>query len=269
MAFVPDAQALRCGHCGAETAIEATAERAHEEVCLTVSDDHPPAVMETDGQVHGCQTCAGEVVFLGGSLSTRCPYCDGPVVRCEGRSGFAPAGIAPFRVTEREARAAVAAWLRSRMLLPRALRDRAFGARLAGVYAPFWTFDAEVEVAYHGWRGRRSGKNTSWTRVSGTVRAPFDDILMPASSHITADICNATGPWPVASLVDFQPRYVASFAAELHRTGVAEAAEQAKEELRPILKAKVKADIGGQRQRIESLSVRMSGTTCRSMLLPL
>jgi ribosomal protein S27AE len=269
MAFAPDAQALRCGHCGATATIEATAEQAHREVCLTVADDHPPMALGTEGQVHACQTCAGEVVFLGGSLSERCPYCDGPVVRREGRGGFVPTGIAPFRVGEAGARAAIADWFRSRMLLPDVLRDRASGARIAGVYAPFWTFDSEIEVAYEGWRGRRSGKKTVWTRVSGTVRAPFDDILMPASSHITADIRDATGPWPVTSLVDFQPRYLAGFAAELHRTGAADAAEQVKEDIRPILVEKVKADIGGSRQRVGSLSIRMSGTTCRSMLLPL
>jgi hypothetical protein len=191
------------------------------------------------------------------------------VARREGQGGFAPAGIAPFRVAEAEARSAIAGWFRSRALLPNALRERARDARLAGVYAPFWTFDAEVEVAYRGARGRGSGKKTVWTSVSGTLRLPFDDILMPASSHITADIRDATGPWPVTSLVDFQPHYLSGFAAELHRTGATDAAEQAKEDIRPLLEAEVRKAIGGSRQRIDSLTVALSGTTCRSMLLPL
>jgi hypothetical protein len=73
----------------------------------------------------------------------------------------------------------------------------------------------------------------------------------------------------VTSLVDFEPRFLAGFAAELHRTGAADSADQAREDIRPLLEEQVRKAIGGARQRIDSLEATMSGTTCRSMLLPL
>jgi hypothetical protein len=69
--------------------------------------------------------------------------------------------------------------------------------------------------------------------------------------------------------VDFEPRFLAGFAAELHRVPAKDAATQAREDIRPILEEKVRKAIGGQRQRITSMEVEMRGTTCRSMLLPL
>jgi hypothetical protein len=191
------------------------------------------------------------------------------VVRRADASGFAPAGIAPFRVVEGRARQSMARWFYSRRLLPSALRDRAADARLAGVYAPFWTFDATAVVDYVGQRGTKSGKNTRWTRVTGRIEVPFDDILMPASGHITADIRDATGPWPTRDVVDFEPRFLAGFAAELHRARASEAADAAREDIRPILEQRVKAAIGGQRQKIDQLTTTLKGATCRSMLLPL
>jgi DNA-directed RNA polymerase subunit RPC12/RpoP len=269
MVFDADRQALRCNHCSSEVAIATTAERAHDEICITRAAHDPSFDLGLEGVAHSCQTCAGEIVFLGQDLSARCPYCDGPVVRREGASGFAPAGLAPFRVVEKAARDAIGAWFGSRWLMPSSLQGRASGARLAGVYAPFWTFDAAVVVRYVGQRGRKSGKNMHWTTVSGTLEAPFDDILMPASHHITPDIRDATGPWPVTRLVDFEPRFLAGFAAELHRVPAQDAAAQAREDIRPILEERVRRAIGGQRQRITSMDIEMQGTTCRSMLLPL
>jgi len=269
MTFDPDRQALRCDHCASEVVIATTSEQAHEEVCLAHAAQQASFDLGGDGVVHSCQTCAGEIVFVGSALSARCPYCDGPVARGQGASGFAPAGLAPFRIVEKAAREAVGAWFGSRWLLPNTLQDCSFGARLAGVYAPFWTFDAAVVVRYVGQRGRKSGKSTHWTTVSGMIEAPFNDILMPASHHITPDIRDATGPWPVTRLVDFEPRFLAGFAAELHRVRAQDAATQAREDIRPILEERVRGDIGGQRQRITSMEIEMQNTTCRSMLLPL
>jgi DNA-directed RNA polymerase subunit RPC12/RpoP len=269
MTFDPERQALRCGHCAGEVVISTTTGRAHQEVCLERAAQQISFDPGVSAVAYTCQTCAGEIVFLGQNLSARCPYCDGPVVRKVAASGFAPAGLAPFRIVEKAARDAMSAWFRSRWLMPTSLQDRAMGARLAGVYAPFWTFDAAVKVRYVGQRGRKSGKNMHWTTVSGTLDAPFDDILMPASHHITPDIRDATGPWPVTRLIDFEPKFLAGFAAELHRVPPQDAAALAREDIRPILEEKVRRAIGGQRQRITSMEIELQGTTCRSMLLPL
>ncbi|HVG47408.1 MAG TPA: hypothetical protein VM899_04645 [Rubellimicrobium sp.] len=270
MVFHPEHQTLVCGHCGAASVIATTVERANVEVCLARADDQALLKLGEGAEAASCRTCAGEIVWAGGSLSERCPYCDGPVVREPGKTGgFAPAGLAPFRVVEKTARDAIGDWFASRWLMPTALQGRALGARLAGVYAPFWTFDSRVVVRYVGRRGRKSGKEIRWTDVSGTIEVPFNDILMPASNHITVDIRDATGPWPVTRLVDFEPRFLAGFAAELHKVPAAEAAESAKADIRPILEDQVKRDIGGQKQQIVRMEVDLEDATCRSMLLPL
>jgi hypothetical protein len=142
-------------------------------------------------------------------LSENCPYCNGAVVRGPEESSYATMGLIPFglpmtgpwpgpgldRAPPRRAGRPVAA---------------ASEGRMAGLYAPFWTFDSDEAITYWARYNVRSGKNTRVRTVKGSMRTRFDDLLVPASPHVTALIRDGI-------LHDFRPGDLRAFRARLPR----------------------------------------------------
>src|SRR5690606_16063745 len=87
--------------------------------------------------------------------AAECPFCATPVVADTGAERhIKPRGLAPFVLTEAEARGAMARWLGSLWFAPSGLAEYARkGRALQGVYTPYWTFDADTASAYEGRRG--------------------------------------------------------------------------------------------------------------------
>src|SRR5690606_22321965 len=96
-------------------------------------------------------------------------------------------------------------WLASLWFRPGDLARHAELDRVRGVYVPFWTFDADTTSRWSAESGRTvgSGKQarTVWTRVSGTLEHRFDDLPVPASRGLDADLARRIEPFPTAELV--------------------------------------------------------------------
>ena len=92
-------------------------------------------------------------------------------------------------------------WVEGLWFAPNRLKREAGAGRIDGVYLPFWTYDCATHTSYSGQRGddyteQQRGSDgrlhtvtrTSWTPASGTVRAGFDDLLVPASGLSALDV---------------------------------------------------------------------------------
>ncbi|MEM8653908.1 MAG: hypothetical protein AAGF36_04120 [Pseudomonadota bacterium] len=269
-AYEPAQQALVCTSCatryGLETERDAQAAREFDFDPDAPDADRPEVA---EARVHHCQTCGGDVVFVGQTLSERCAYCDGPVVLATSDTAYQTKALIPFRVPERDAQMAALDWVARRWAAPTNLKHVVAQARVAGIYVPFWTFDSAEAVKYWAKYKVRRNKRTVTRRTSGGLRINFDDLLVPASSHVTPLIRDGI-------LHDFEPRrlrpyrpgYLAGFGAERHHQSVAEglAANAADKDL--LIRNRIKGDVGKSGVHDIRYTTDTSGIRYRRILLP-
>jgi len=245
--FRAEQDAIRCPRCGGQSAFDAETgalvcqscgnardlsdpdrdRAARRETAYDPARDDDTPLAEphvSDGShLHACTACGGQIVFTGHGISENCPYCDGAVVRGPEDTAYATMGLIPFRVDEDVARALAQTWVARRLAAPGDLSRAASEGRIAGLYAPFWTFDSEEAITYWARYNERSGKRTRVRKVRGNMRTRFDDLLVPASPHVTALIRDGIlHEFRPEDLRAFRPGYLAGFAAERHHQTVAE-----------------------------------------------
>ncbi|MEM7795354.1 MAG: hypothetical protein AAF579_13010, partial [Cyanobacteria bacterium P01_C01_bin.118] len=203
---------------------------------------------------------------------------------------LAPSALIPFSVGRKVALTNLREWLAFRwdwkdlkaIFLPGQLKQLAQNKVLAGVYLPFWIYDTQTDSQYQGERGThyyvtRKTKDgtkrvckTRWRRVSGHVSRFFDDVLVPATKAIDHQTLKRLWPEaPVSKLKPYSAEYLAGFKAQRYEIPVKEGFESAKAAIADKVRSDVRADIGGDDQRIHSVSTNYSQETFKHILLPL
>jgi predicted RNA-binding Zn-ribbon protein involved in translation (DUF1610 family) len=293
--YAPGQTDLVCDHCGHAQTIPAAASprkaRALGELPLArgLADDLPEGASE-EVRATSCPSCGAQVEFQGASHATECPFCATPVVIDTGtHRRLKPQAVLPFVLDERAARAAMVAWLGRLWFAPNGLVEYARkGRALNGIYVPFWTFDADTRTRYTGQRGENytetrtvtvnvNGKSeqrsesvtkTRWYPARGRVARVFDDVTVMASRGLPGDLGNALEPWDLGALQPFTPDYLAGFQAEGYTLPLAEGHAQARDRMVEAIRADIRADIGGDAQRIDSMDTDWGEETFKHVLLP-
>ena len=98
---------------------------------------------------------------------------------------YAILGMIPFSINQETAQQNAQDWVARRWAAPSDLGDVVATSRVAGLYVPFWTFDSLEDVDYTVWYKVKSGDRTVTRSKVGAMKTAFDDLLMPASHHIT------------------------------------------------------------------------------------
>ncbi len=268
--FAPEHHALKCESCGAKHAIDIdVAHDATAEFHYHPDTPHTEQPLVSRDHVHRCETCGGEVVFTGPALSDRCAYCDGPVVLRPGDESFQTMGLIPFRITEDEAQALAVGWISKRLAAPSDLVKCVAQGRVAGIYAPFFTFDSHEAVDYWVTYRTGSGKNSRSRRMRGQMQIFFDDLIAPASPHVTPIIRDGIlHEFDPEDLRPYQPEFLSGFAAERHHLSVPEglAANEADKDL--LIRNRIKSHSNKQRIMDVGYKTHTTGLHYRRILLP-
>ena len=142
---------------------------------------------------------------------------------------------------------------------------------------------------------------TDWTNVSGNVSFFHDDVLVPGStrsydgaatagrgsasaaamknalvsnagavgSMIAAQFTTSLRTWNTKELVPYQDEYVTGFQAEAYQIGLKASFVTAKQLIEGKVQQLVRADIGGDHQRITTINTQYSHLTFKHILLPM
>jgi len=238
-----------------------------------------------------CPNCGAQVDLEDDHHAGACPFCATPVVTDTGPTRrIRPQGVVPFALTEAQARAAMTAWLGRLWFAPSGLtayarKDR----RLAGVYSPFWTFDADSESGYRGQRGdayyvmvqdtqtvngqtrtvSRQERRIRWTPVSGRVARQFNDVVIPASTALPPAFSEAMKPWDLTALADYDPAFLSGFQAEGYTVALSDGHAAARRQMAQVIHQDARRSIGGAEQRLDHVESRFANETFKHVLLPI
>lgn len=293
--YAPGQTELICDHCGhVQTIPQADGRRratalAEHDLQRALADDLPASAME-EVRTTTCTSCGAQIEFQGADHATECPFCASPVVVDTGSHRLIkPQAVVPFVLAEKQAREAMIRWMGSLWFAPSTLLEYARkGRAMNGVYVPFWTFDAKTDSRYSGERGtyyyvtktvtvRENGRSvqrqvqerrTRWTSASGRVSRDFDDVLVLGSASLPRRLGNELTPWDLGALVAYAPDYLAGFSAEGYTVPLANAHGEAQDEMSAVIRGDVARDIGGDEQRIHSVSTDWQAETFKHILLP-
>lgn len=301
--FKPGTTELVCPHCGSRTPIApagtSVEEIDYEQTLRDLVDRHDAE----DKLVVHCDSCGANVPMESNVTSQACPFCGTNIV-ATGQSTrvLRPRALLPFGLGSEQARASFASWLGGLWFAPSDLKrlasveavrmasgsTSAGGTALVGMYVPYWTFDAASVTPYTGQRGdnytvpvtytvtvngrsqlrTRLETRVRWSSASGCVNDRFDDVLVPASTSLPADRLAALGAWDLKALVPYDDRYLSGFRAESYTIDLPHGFESARVVMIEGIKVTIRRDIGGDHQRIDSMSPRFSAITFKHILLP-
>ena len=236
-----------------------------------------------------CNKCAASFQLTPYSISSNCPYCNTPAITNFIKE-ITPKSLLPFELTHEEARKKFQIWIGSLWFAPNKLKDFVNGdEKLQGYYLPHWTYDTDTQTYYRGQRGviyyvmvertiivngqqqrvRQREAKVNWTPISGRVQNSFDDITIGASKTISHSILNSLTPWHTQKLIPFNPRYLSGFKSEEYTIGLDNAFEFAKMKMDKIIAQDIKRDIGGDKQRIDTMQTSYNNTTYKNALFPI
>lgn len=234
-----------------------------------------------------CPTCAATFELDEDTHATSCPYCGSAVVnKVDLYRPIKPQALLPFKITKKESGEIFRKWLKTRWFAPNKLK-RYSGADsdLLGIYVPFWTYDSDTHSRYTGRRGeeyqvsenymatingksqmrRRNVTKVRWYDVSGSLDQHFDDVLVMGSQSLP-DLLNQ---WDLENLVDYDASYLSGFESEVYQVSLESGFEKSKKIMERAIRRSIKRQIGGDRQRITSLSSNYSHITFKHILLPI
>lgn len=268
--FDPAERGLTCQSCGrVQDLAHEDDDDAHIEYGYDPTQpEEEPATRPAELEYH-CATCGGRVIFTGPQLSENCPYCAGAVVLSQPVNGYDTMALIPFSTQEKTAQMNAQAWAKSRLAAPGDLANSVAPARVAGLYAPFWTFDSKEAVSYWAKYTTGSGDNKRTHSVSGAMNIHFDDLLVPASPHVTPLIRDGIlHEFNPDKLRSYRAGYLAGFAAARHHMTISEGLRSNRKDKDLLIRNRIKGDIN--RSRVHSIRYRTdtSGIHYRRVLLP-
>lgn len=280
MKFDIKSQKFVCGSCKTEWDLETLSDTVKEYDFAGYREREGASVAFEGMAVASCGNCGLDITFANQQIAAVCPMC-GSTQIAEGkqRAGIPPEGVVPFKVDKQDAQQKFRVWAKSRWFAPNEFKKRYQEGALAGLYLPFWTYDASVLARYEGDGGRnrqvrdKDGKTrtvTDWFPVSGTVTSVFDDVLVCASDKEK----RVDGILPYNTVENAKPYaagYLSGYYAELYTIKADTAFEKAKTVMEREMKELARARILRQYDaaRIHTLRATYTGVTYKHVLLPM
>ncbi|THV30098.1 hypothetical protein [Glycomyces paridis] len=274
--FAPGTTDLACPYCGARQRIAPQQRQVveHDYNALGAKPRRNPE--QVPPNLFVCTGCKAHTES--DAWSDVCQFCGAPVVADRFDPNLvAPEGVVPFQLDKGRAREALKSWVSSRWFAPNAFKKVDEAESLKSTYLPHWTWDAQTTTDYRGERGEhyyvevdgKSERRTRWHRAHGTVQRAFDDVVVPATAHVSGDYLDDLSPdWDTKKAVAFQPQYLSGHFTQRYEVGPDQGLEAAKRKMAPIIRKDVERHIGGDEQRVHHMDTRYANLTFKLLLLP-
>ena len=184
-----------------------------------------------------CKNCGANQHIEENYKSLHCVYCSTPLVIDDAKKEewILPGAVLPFQLNQNKAHQIFQKWVSGLWWAPNKLKKASLDPQnTKGLYAPYWTFDAQLSANYTGQRGdyyyvsvpytttvngktvtrMRRERRTRWTPAAGTVSGFVDDTLVKASQQKSGRIPKKIAQWNLKELQPFDSGFLAGFVTE-------------------------------------------------------
>jgi LSD1 subclass zinc finger protein len=287
--YMPGTKTLTCPYCGTINEIPESQERVEEVDFRTALANLAAKEPVQETLAVKCNVCGAETNLSPNTVADKCPFCGSAIVAtATSRKSIKPRALLPFYIKREQAVSSFRQWLSGLWFAPSELANRADSEAMKGVYLPAWTYDADTWSAYTGERGddywdtehytamengravrrTRQVRRTRWWPVSGDVSNRFDDVLVVATRSLPDKYVAELEPWDLKQLLPYSDEYLSGFVAQSYQVDLGQGFEVAKQIIDEGIRQTIALDIGGDHQRIFSVSTRYGKITFKHVLLP-
>ncbi len=288
--FDPECGKLACKHCGESNGEISGGETVIENEDFVAMLAKLEEGAETAEQLLvDCSGCGAEITLEENVVASRCPYCNSPIIAAAHSSRrIRPAALLPFRLSVEEAGERYRKWLSSRWFLPGSVKREAKLNPPGGIYLPHWIYNTAATTVYTGARGEyyyvtvsytatengktvqktRQERRTRWYPAAGTVDNRFHDLLVPGTKSLPEDQLQELTPWDLQSLQPYEADFIRGFREESYSVPLADGFVSAQAMMKPEIVRAVESHIGGDTQRVYSMSISYHDMTFKHILLP-
>ena len=289
--FDPESQNLKCPYCSSETSIQKIMEQPQE-----YDIDDAPTTHQKDWGVNvrviRCQGCGAETVLETQTTADLCAFCGSPhVLDDQSEAGIAPESLIPFQITKDQAVSSFRKWLKKRWFAPSKAKKMATLGKIAGVYLPHWTYDANTTSVYYGQEGHhyyvtvpvtvtkdgkqvtemRQERRTRWSNTSGIVSNDFDDVLVAGSQRLEENLLSRVRPYDLQKLCRYQAGFISGFISEKPSISLKDGWTVARQEIDRVMEDLARDDIlrHADEARVSSLRSEHKNVRYKLTLLPM
>lgn len=230
MSFAPDGQSLVCEYCTRDQklGLSGTASEKDFIIAMATARGHGKPLQE---QVFHCNGCGAEFILPPKQISASCVYCDSPHVVSLDKTKdlLAPDAIIPHAFDQKHAVELLIQWVEENQIKP----EKKVGLP-RGLYLPLWTFDVGGAIDYTAERVQAQDDSSSMrverkvVRVTDQYPVFVDDLALPASRKPSAVFLKLIPTFDLKSLKPYDPRFLASWPAEIYDVPMADASLDAR-----------------------------------------
>ena len=272
-------QKLVCASCGSEFDVSEFEETKEEGKQAEYKPKEDQWNVEEEGLVvYECKNCGGEVIGDKNMASTKCPYCDNPIVISSKFEGsLKPDVVIPFKLNKHAAMDELKKHVNSIKLAPAAFKAGNHIQELKGVYVPFWLYDADVhgKATYEAKKEeKRSDANFEYKDISyydvmreGDVK--FKDVPADASNKMDDKLMDSIEPYDLTAGVPYSAAYMAGYLADRYDVTAEDCKPRAEERIKHSTKDLLKSKVTGYTFVNDKTSdINIKKCTHRYALLP-
>lgn len=290
--YAPGLDQLECQYCGQHNTIEQSEVSIEEQDFKAFLAQAQSDADTVEVNTVTCVSCGATSTASRHRGLSHCPFCGAAIsAQVQTQRLIKPAALLPFKLTRNEAMIAFRTWIKDLSFAPNDLKQRVrTDSALQGVYTPYWTFDCHTKSRYSGERGddhtvtetRRvtdaegneveeefQVTETEWTSASGSVKVPFDDVLVAANNTLPEAEVEGLEPWDLEALRPAQQEYMSGFIVEAYQIDLPKGFERAEGIMDGAIRKAIEADIGGDHQRISKVDTQHKNISFKHILLPI
>jgi predicted RNA-binding Zn-ribbon protein involved in translation (DUF1610 family) len=289
-----ESKKLKCDFCGATREVPKGMGAVVEhdlEAAFQGATDLPTGLGGSGDKVSHCKECGASVNFGSGKTATQCSFCGSSsiLIQEENRKLLRPESLVPFAVDKKNAGGSFSSWLSHLWFRPSDLKKLAQVQDLAGIYVPFWTYDAHVESSWTADAGyyyyvteeydveengetvtrTREIRHTRWEEAWGQRADDYDDVLVCASKGLPPKLSDSLKTFDTGQLVPYTPGFLAGWMAEEYEVDLRNGFIVAQQKIDEEQKSRCSKDVPGDTQRGLDVNSTYTNLTYKHVLLPI
>ncbi|MDO4476887.1 MAG: hypothetical protein Q4B93_02855 [Clostridia bacterium] len=284
--FDSSIQKMKCPYCNSEFEME-TLKKYDEELKnkkpdkldWSVESNSTWSENETENmKVYVCKSCGGEIIGDKTTASTKCPFCDNPVVIMGNFAGdLRPDYIIPFKLDKKAAKEGLSKHLKGKFLLPKIFKDENHIDEIKGIYVPFWLFkgQADANIRYratriHTWADDNYiYTQTNYYSVLREGNLKFSNLPVDGSSKMDDELMESIEPFSFSDSVDFQTAYLAGYMSDRYDVTAEKSIDRANERVKRTTEDSFASTVKGFSTVVpESTSIRLTNGEAKYALYP-